>query len=179
MGKITLTALKNHLHQRSKAELVDDIADLFNRLDGVKEYYQLKLAGDEGVAHVLEKYRALIKNEFFPARGFGRARLSVARKAVSDYKKLSNSPEGLADLMLYYVEQGIAYTNSYGDIDEPFYASMESMYERALQHIVKNHLESRFIERCRGIVKDTRGMGWGFHDSLSALYGDYLEEETV
>jgi hypothetical protein len=41
----------------------------------------------------LEKYKAIIKKEFFPARGFGEARLSVARKAVMDYKKLSNSPK--------------------------------------------------------------------------------------
>jgi hypothetical protein len=58
-----------------------------------KEYYQLKLAGNEGDAQVLEKYKAIIKKEFFPARGFGEARLSVARKAVMDYKKLSNSPK--------------------------------------------------------------------------------------
>lgn len=154
-----------------------DITDLFNRLEGVKEYYQLKLAGSEGDAQVLEKYKAIIKKEFFPARGLGQARLSVARKAVMDYKKLSNSPEGLADLMLYYVEQGVDFTNEYGDITEAFYSSMESMYEKALQHLVKYHLESQFEERCWSVVTNTSDIGWGFHDTLGSLYNEYFDED--
>ncbi len=154
-----------------------DITDLFTRLEGVKEYYQLKLAGSEGDAQVLEKYKAIIKKEFFPARGFGAARLSVARKAVMDYKKLSNSPEGLADLMLYYVEQGVNFTNEYGDITEAFYSSMESMYEKALQHIVKYRLENQFEEQCRAVVTNTSVIGWGFHDNLGSFYDEYFDED--
>ena len=177
MSKVSLTTLKNYLKQRSQAELMADITDLFGRLEGVKEYYQLKLAGDEGDAAVLEKYRAIIRKEFFPARGFGNPRLSVARKAVTDYKKLSNSPGGLASLMLFYVGQGVNYTIEYGDIDEPFYASMESMYEKALQHIVKYKLQTEFETDCKSVVERTRGMGWGFHDTLAGLYDEYFEKE--
>ena len=177
LSKITQTVLKKYLIQCSNEELMADIFDLFNRLEGVKEYYQLKLAGNEGEAQVLEKYKAIVKKEFFPARGFGDARLSVARKAVMDYKKLSSSPEGLADLMLFYVEQGVAYTNEYGDITEAFYSSMESMYEKALQHLVKYHLENQFEERCRAVVKNTSGIGWGFHDTLGGMYDEYFDED--
>jgi hypothetical protein len=66
-------------------------------------------------------------NSFHRAALVGRG--SVARKAVSDYKKVSASKFGLADVMLYYVEMGVQFTNAYGDIDEAFYNSMESMYE--------------------------------------------------
>ncbi len=45
MSKVTLTALKKYLQQRSREELLADITDLFNRLEGVQEYYQLKLSG--------------------------------------------------------------------------------------------------------------------------------------
>jgi hypothetical protein len=37
--------------------------------------------------------------------------------------------------MLFYVEMGVRYTNQYGDINESFYTSMESMYENATKHI--------------------------------------------
>jgi len=36
---------------------------------------------------VAESYKQTIENEFFPVRGLGKARLSVARKAVNDYKR--------------------------------------------------------------------------------------------
>jgi hypothetical protein len=125
---------------------------------------------------LLEQYKSVVRNEFFPARGFGEARLSIARKAVNDYKKVSDSHEGLIDLMLFYVEMGVRYTNAYGDINESFYSSMESMYERATKHIAEHNLRDQFQQRCRRIVSDTSGIGWGFHDTLCDIYNDYFVE---
>jgi hypothetical protein len=72
--------------------------------------------------------------------------------------------------MLFYVEVGVEYTNTYGDINEPFYNSMESMYKRAVEYIVENELQEEYEGRCRGIVKDASGIGWGFHDGLRYIY---------
>ena len=74
----------------------------------------------------LATYKARIKNGFFPVRGHGAARLSVARKAIAEYRKQSPLPDDLADLMLFYVEMGVQYTNICGDIDAAFYRGMES-----------------------------------------------------
>jgi hypothetical protein len=165
----TLTTLKQHLKNCSKEELISEIAELFKRFDSVKDFYQVKLS-PQAETQVSEKYKKIIENEFFPARGLGKGRLSVAKKAVSDYKKLSKSPMDIADIMLFYVEQGVKFTNSYGDIDESFYNSMESMYEKAVEWIIKYEMQSTFEERCQRIVKDTSGIGWGFHDTLSEIY---------
>ncbi len=173
MTKITLRQLKQHLKQRSHDELIGDIADLFVKLDPVKDYYQLRL-GEGHNEELLEKYKAMIKREFFPARGFGEPRLSIARKAVTEYKKVSSSHEGLADLMLFYVEMGVRFTNTYGDIDEPFYNSMERMYARALELIVEHNLQGQFEPRCKKIVADTAQIGWGFHDNLSHMYHEFF-----
>lgn len=127
------------------------------------------------MAEVLEKYKKIIKNEFFPARGFGKVRLSIARKAVNDFKKITNSKTELADIMLFYVENGVEYTNDYGDIDEAFYSSMESVYESALSHISKSNLEDEFYECCDCVVSATSGIGWGFHDGLCDIFYTYLE----
>ena len=51
--------------------------------------------------------------------------------------------------MLYYVEMGVQFTNAYGDIDEAFYNSMESMYERAVKYIAQHGMCGHFEERCR------------------------------
>ena len=104
-------------------------------------------------------------------------RLSVARKAISDYKKISCSHYNLADLMLSYVEAGVICTDTFGDIDEPFYCSMESMYERALKYMSKHNLFYDFKDRLRRVVTDTYNMGWGFHDQLSYLFEKYAPDE--
>jgi hypothetical protein len=175
MKKLTLRELKQHLKNKSHDELVNDIATLYTKFDAVKEYYTMQLGGTHS-PQLLDQYKSVVRNEFFPARGFGEARLSIARKAVNDYKKVSDSHEGLIDLMLFYVEMGVRYTNAYGDINESFYSSMESMYERATKHIVEHNLRDQFQQRCQRIVSDTSGMGWGFHDTLCDIYNDSFVE---
>ncbi|GAB4234559.1 MAG: hypothetical protein Kow00121_62300 [Elainellaceae cyanobacterium] len=59
-------------------------------------------------------------------------------------------------------EQGVKFTNAYGDINEPFYYSMESMYQKAVETIDKSSLHAMFEERCRRIVAETAGMDGDF-----------------
>jgi len=177
MKKITKRELTAYLGQRSKMQLCDDIADLFAKFPVVQDYYQARLNPvDE--AQLVEKYKAEIEKEFFPQRGFGKARRSVARKAISDYKKVSGDPAGLADLMLFFVEAGVRFTNEYGDMDEPFYNSLESMFYKALQHIFKHGLPDHFEDRCRSIVYHSAHTGWGFHDTLSGILYDFYHNNV-
>jgi hypothetical protein len=175
---MNLKDLKRYLGTRSREQLIAEIGEMFSKIDAVKDYCQSKLNLGYS-AEVSEKYKSVIKHEFFPARGFGRARLSVARKAVSDYKKVSASKFGVADMMLYYVEMGVQFTNTYGDIDEAFYNSMESMYERAVKYIVQHGMRGQFGKRCRRIVTDTSDIGWGFHDGLSYTYEEHFKGDPL
>ena len=166
---ITLSHLKKYLKNCSQEELVNEISELFRTFPAVKQYYQIKLY-PESEEQVITKYKKAIENEFFPSRGFGQAKLSVAKKAIAEYKKVSQTPLGLIDIMLFYVEQGVKFTNAYGDIDEKFYISMEDMYEKVVKSINKNGFKDIFQERCKKIVEDTSDVGWGFHDALCDIY---------
>jgi hypothetical protein len=137
--------------------LVSGYLDGYLEQTGVKERFTFTWEGQD---------------EFFPTRGFGKARLKIAKKAISEYKKVGKTDVGSIDIMLFYVEQGVKFTLAYGDIDEPFYISMESMYEKAIEEIIKYGLKDIFQKRCRQIVENTSGIGWGFHDALSDMYED-------
>ena len=78
-------------------------------------------------------------------------------------------------MMLFYVEQGVKFTNEYGDIEEAFYNSMESMFDKAVKLMGQNDLKDLFQKRCQKVVDDTSGIGWGFHDTLSEIYNDAFE----
>jgi len=165
-SQIHLTQLKRYLNGRSRDELIADIGILFGRFAAVKEYYEVKLT-PEGLQRSFA--------EFFPERGFGKARLSVAKKAITEFGKVSSSPEYIADLMLYFVETGIEYTSTYGDSDEAFYRSLEGMYSRALELISDNHLARQFSHRCESVIANTVDIGWLLNENLSEIHAQYFE----
>ncbi|MDI6786030.1 MAG: DUF6155 family protein [bacterium] len=172
MKHIRLSELKEYFATRNESYLINEVVELFKRFDVVKDYYTSKLSVTDSKL-VLDRYKSIITKEFFPERGFGKARLSIARKAVNDYKKVAVSNSGTIDIMLHYVENGSQFTNEYGDMDEAFYNSMEGMYEDALKLIVKNKLAAEFEIRCREIVRNAIE-GWGFKDQLEYLYDEYI-----
>jgi hypothetical protein len=173
MSQPTVRDLKVYLKQRTHNELVNDIVALFKQFEAVRDYYHLQF-DETAAAQIVSRYKFIIKQEFFPKRGHGLARLPVARKAVTDCKKIVTSHQLIADLMLYYVEIGVEFTCTYGDIDASFYNSMESMYERAAKLISQHNLSEHFDARCQKIVRDAAGIGWGFHDELGAVYDKYF-----
>jgi hypothetical protein len=166
--------LKKFLNTLSNEELIKHLLELDKKFKPVQEYYQLYLHND--VEALLNKYKKQIENEFFPALGVPKMRLSVARKAVNEAKKLEMPVESMIDLMLFYVETGVRFTCDYGDIDEPFYNSMESMYGKVLEYMKKEGLLAYFQSRAQEIVEKSSDIGWGFCDTLADYYYEYYQE---
>ena len=165
--------ISTYLESLSSADLIKEIKKMHKLFPDVREYYQVQLS-DKGEEELLAQYKKIIKDEFLPDRGWGDAKLSIARKAVNDFIKLSRNTLNTADIMIYYVEIGVKYTNAYGDINEPFYASMERMYEKAAEYVTENRIEYNFTGRFKKIVEDTNGMGWGFYDNLRDMFLEFF-----
>ena len=166
---IKVTELKKYMSTKTDKELKDEIMDLFKLSREVKEYYFLKLKpGSE--KELMEKYKKIIENEFFPLRGNKFPDYKVLKKAVDDFKKVSRNPVYLADLMMIYVENGVEFTNTYGDIDERFYKNIAGMYQKAIAVILENDLESEFRERCRKAMEESSNIGWGFGIFMEDYY---------
>lgn len=167
--------LKQYLVNMTKEELIEEIQQLNRRFRQVKEYYQARLEPHK-TEDVLVSYKERVKREFFTRTGKpGPLRLGMGRKAVLEFAKVQANITHQIDLELFYVEQGVKFTHSFGDIDEPFYMSIESMFERALKNIKKHHLESMFVNRAEKVIRDTHGIGWGFADNIEYLYSKYFK----
>lgn len=165
-----LKEVKAELNKHSKETVIKHIAELYKKYKPVKEYFDFYVNPDE--EEILQKYKAQVREGFYPNRGFG-FKLSISRKAINDFKKLGASKESLADLLLYYVECGVEFTNEFGDIDENFYSSVENTYVKALETMDENGLLDKFKIRAMDIVKDTQNIGWGFHDYLGHVYHEH------
>ena len=173
-----IAVLRGELEKKTKKQLIQDIVTLCKKFENVNDFYAVLITSEVDTNAVVSKYKKTVREEFVSSRdvGYPKMRLSIARKAISDFKKLQPPKSSIADIMIWYVEAGVECTNNYGDIDERFYASMESMYESAIKFILKENLGDIYDDRLNAIVSNTTGMGWGFHDQLSDLYGQYLDQ---
>ena len=168
-----LSDIKKELKKLDKYKIIDLIADLYKKNKSVKDYFDFYVNPNE--KDLFAKSKDKVYEAFFPKRG-DRLRLSEGKKAIADFRKLGISKDLLADLMLFYVETGVECTNEYGDIDEPFYNSIASVYSQALTVMKKEKILDNFSDRAKKVVDDTSNIGWGFHDDLESIYGDFYPE---
>ncbi|GIQ61623.1 hypothetical protein PACILC2_01910 [Paenibacillus cisolokensis] len=100
-------------------------------------------------------------------------RLQEAEQAISEFKRLTGNARYTLDLKLIYVENGVDFTLSYGDMDERFYFSMMFMYADIINQVNEDEtaeLFDEFEERLEAVVLKTEGIGRDFHDHLAELH---------
>jgi len=173
MERITLTKLKKYLSGRPSSELINEISELFKTFPEVRDYYESRLISD-GNDRLLSQCKESVEKEFFPANGLGAGRLSVPRKAIAEFKKVSSSAKHVIDLILFSVEMAIEYTSTFGDMNETYYRGIERLYGRALELIYKGNLQEEYSSRCRKIVKSTIDFAWGFNDNMREIHYHYF-----
>lgn len=165
MKNITLTQLKKKFLSKSKQDLVDEIGILFKTYPQVKEYYQIQ---EGGISKVFDKYQDIIEKEFVDGKTkrFPKARLSVAKKTLSDFKKICTDPKTQISMMLVYARSLSQFCNEFSPDREDYYTSPENMFEKAMKMIKKHGYEKDFKKTAQEIV-DQATDGWGHSDSLN------------
>jgi iron only hydrogenase large subunit-like protein len=117
---LSLSEVKNILKEQSKETLINLIIDSYKNIPQVKEYITAKYANQDTMEQIFEAYRIKVHDVFFPKSIRAQLKIGEARKAVNAFKKLYQDEKLSIDLMLYYVEMGVEFTNAYGDINESF-----------------------------------------------------------
>lgn len=165
--KLPFSAVKNALEPLDRKGLLTLVEDLY----ALNEENRTFILTRYGLVDELDPYKKVIRENVYPDNTKP-IRLGEARKAFNQFKKAVGTPEGLLELAVYYVECGTDCTMEFGDIDEPFYNSMESMLDQAVKLLDKVELEvkERYRPRFKTLMDKTYGkIGWG--------YGDYLADE--
>jgi len=166
----------------STDELVKLIVESYKLSKKVRDLVNIKFKGEEGLNEVFEAYRTKIKNEFFPNRGFGKLRVGIVKKAVSDFKSICRDNNLILEAMIFSVEMGVEFINRFGDIDEDMVDYMAETFDSIVSFINKKDsydLFEKYQDRLKAIITDTEGAGcWGINDSFKVSYLDlkWLED---
>ena len=164
--------LKKHLQSLPKERIIEIMLKLYDARKEAKEYLEFYLTPNSNAE--LEKCKKVIRQEFFPTRGFSeKPSFAKCRKVISDFQKLKPEPTCVADLMLFYIEQGCEYTVTFGDMWEQYYITLENNFEKAMKFIFMNGLLAQYYERIEKLLENVNNCGWGFYDTLSDIYHQY------
>ncbi len=176
---MNLTDLKKQLNTMEQKELVALICKLYKGDKQAQRIIDIELCGASAEEQLVSDCKKKIHAAFFGSK----LSLKNARTVISDFKKASKSKENIAELMLFYVECGVEFTNIYGDIDEGFYYSIESMFTdfvRLINTFDGPDYFDRNAARIEKICRDSDGIGWGFSEAMMSIYheiGWHEEEE--
>jgi hypothetical protein len=166
------SAIRQRLNVLSKPGLLALVKDLYEASSSNRDFLHARVQAEAGDGTAVERYRRTIIEQFSPSRGFGKLKLAVARRAIRDYRRATGSLAGTIDLMLTYVENGTQFTRDFGDINEAYYNSLESILHEMTQLLRKKGpaLYPQFRERIQRLGDHADHIGWG--------YGDYLRDQV-
>ncbi|MDQ8180356.1 hypothetical protein [Pelagicoccus sp. SDUM812005] len=168
-NKPSWSAVRKQLSQLEKTALLDLVKDLYQTSASNKDFLHVRCLASCGGEAAFESYRQKAIEPFYPKRGEAKLKLGEARKAIRQYRRATGDLPGTAELLMTYVENGVAFTNEYGDIDERFYSSIESALDE-LADLLREEgvpLYRKFSKRLATVERETDGIGWGFHDYVS------------
>jgi hypothetical protein len=172
-------SVKRHVKGWNAAQFTALLKDLYDSSTENRAFLDARVQLHSGGGAALETYRQRVIEPFFPKRGFGKLKLADARKAIRDYRKATGNMAGTAELLMTYVENGAQFTHEYGDIDERFYNSIESVLGE-LADLLRGEgreLYPSFSERLAEVEQLTDGIGWGFHDFVADVVAQ-LEDDV-
>ena len=82
-----VSEIKNYLNKKSKQEIVNLVLKLYRSGPLNKEILHTEIR-PENENIVKEKFKRIIRTEFFPEKGDPKLRYSILRRAITDFKKI-------------------------------------------------------------------------------------------
>jgi len=180
--ELTVTELKQRLSKMPVDEVYKLLIDCFKSSKEAKNFISVRLIGNEAIEELWEISKEKIEHEFFPERGFGKLQLSVAKKAISDFKNMSRNNRLTIDLMIFYVEMSVDFIDTYGDAGDSLINSMCSMFDSVIKMLNKEDKPDLFLayrDRLENLISRADDFGWGIQYAFEASYLNlgWLEED--
>jgi hypothetical protein len=127
----------------------------------------------------LQPYKKIMERWLWPDIFRGEeTSVSRAKRAISNYKKASGNPEGLAELMVYYCELAAGFCRDVDYQDAAYCDALMRMFEQALR-TTADAVNSRTVRnRLLGTLDHVRSigheLGYGIGDDMDVLFAEFV-----
>jgi hypothetical protein len=187
---LSLREVRKKLGGRSNKELIMLISKCYQSGDEVKRLLTFELSRDEEERpRIIEGLMEELHSSFWSERrGVPLAPdLRKARRVISEVRRLTGDPSTILFFMLEYVHQGARHSSAYGDMDEAYYSSLESMFWRATRLTLKDHTSldmGEILMKMKDILHECSHFGWGVRENIRDMMEDMkdhlgLQQESI
>ncbi|WP_395141868.1 hypothetical protein [Schlegelella aquatica] len=165
--------VKGKLTAIDRAGLIGLVQDLYAASKDNQAFLHARFGlGDD----VLKPYKATIDRWLWPDV-FKNQDTSVAKakKAIADYKKAVGQPQGLAELMVFFCERAVGFSNDVGLQDEGYFDALVRMFGQALKAIDALPKEHRppLLGRLDAVRSLGHDLGYGVGDDMDDLLAEH------
>lgn len=160
--------LKKYVADLSKAQLEEQIIDLYEKFKEVNIYFNFVFKPNE--KNLIKDAKLKISNEYFPIRGKRpKMRRSVAQKFIKHFTTLGVDAFLVADLMLYAIEIAQIYTAEKFINADLFYKSMLTSYQQTISYLIKEGVLNDFKNRVVAINDEAVRQNWQNASEFNAI----------
>lgn len=166
--------MKKHLLSLSKEQVVNIMLQLYDASKEAAGWFEFYLEPNNNAE--LEKYKKAIRSQFYGRNNVPKdPSFRECNKLITAFKKLIPDPYAIADLMIYYLEQGTSLPAQFGDFGETYSISLENNYIKMLKHVSSHDLMKEFTPRIKMLIQLAQSCGYGLEDAYEAHFNDYSE----
>lgn len=161
-----------YINALDEEDLVKELQKLYTKFPTIKKYYAMELS--PSTDKIVAQYKTKIKKVYFkPNGGFGRAKSSVSRKIIAEFKRVAIHQSDVIELWVYRTEMMTKYVVGRNYYSETFFKSIAISYETTCKLIAKEKMETEFEPRCHEII-DSVSDFWGLPEELQWIYEQYF-----
>ena len=178
-NKVNKQQLAKQLERLDKADLIEEICQLFSNFKVVQQHYQKQYGGKAARFQIVEDYRQQIEEEFYFKGDYPKnPKIKELKKITKSFIKELSHKEDVIDLLLYQVEQIVSLALEIPDISMSFLSTAESLYTNALLMIDEDMLHIEFYKRAYKVVTKTNNINWYFHNTVKNVFVEVYGNNT-
>jgi hypothetical protein len=133
------------------------------------------------VEDVPETYKQTITRWLYPDifRRQDTTSVAKAKQAIADYKKAVGEPAGVAELMVFFCEQGAGFCNDTGNDDQVYFNALVRMFGQALDSAktLPDASQAGLIARLDRVRGISHRLSYGVGDEIDLLFAKYTQGE--
>jgi len=151
--------LKKYVSELNKAQLEEQIIELYDKFKELKVYYDFVF--DPKETNLVREAKLKITNEYYPVRGKKpKMRRSIAQKFIKHFILLGVDAYIISDIMLYTLEIAQTLSSEKEIKQEAFYKSMLLSFQQSISFMIEKGILEDFKSRVVAIQEETNNQNW-------------------